>query len=238
MKRYQLISALAAVFVACGGGEPANSGSGGSGAASQPAAAAPAAAPPAATGAMTMPAWFSVDNDARTVNMTITAGLTPDNNYWNLNGATTGAMTVTVPQGYTVSIEFPNRDPNMVHSLGVSPETSSFALPPEPTPVFAGGITENPGSMIDGTMPGETETIQFVADAAGNYSLVCYTPGHSAIGMWIYFNVSSDGQAGVQGASTTPSSRSSSKRRNTSSPLPEDRKRAGSWRSPRAKRRS
>jgi uncharacterized cupredoxin-like copper-binding protein len=33
---------------------------------------------------------------------------------------------------------------------------------------------------------------------AGSYGLVCLIPGHSAVGMWLYFNVSADGQAGVQ----------------------------------------
>jgi FtsP/CotA-like multicopper oxidase with cupredoxin domain len=107
-------------------------------------------------------------------------------------------MTITVPEGHRVSIEFVNRDPNMAHSLGVSAETSNFMTPPAPTPVFAGAITQNPGSMVDGTMPGETETVEFVAERAGNYSLVCYIPGHTAVGMWLYFNVSASGQAGVQ----------------------------------------
>jgi FtsP/CotA-like multicopper oxidase with cupredoxin domain len=185
-------------FIACGGGEPADTGGGGAPAASQPAAAPPAAAAPAATGAMTVPAWMTVDNTARTVRMTITAGSTPDNNYWNMNGAINGRMTITVPEGHRVSIEFVNRDPNMAHSLGVSAETSNFMTPPAPTPVFAGAITQNPGSMVDGTMPGETETVEFVAERAGNYSLVCYIPGHTAVGMWLYFNVSASGQAGVQ----------------------------------------
>ena len=48
-------------------------------------------------------------------------------------------------------------------------------------------------------MPGSTETITFVADAAGDYTLVCYVPGHTAVGMWIYFRVTSDGSVGVQG---------------------------------------
>ena len=48
-------------------------------------------------------------------------------------------------------------------------------------------------------MPGETATIQFVADAAGNYHMVCYVPGHTAIGMWLYFNVTESEEVGVQG---------------------------------------
>ena len=47
---------------------------------------------------------------------------------------------------------------------------------------------------------GESESFEFVADAAGEYHLVCYVAGHSAVGMWMFFNVSSDGSAGVQGA--------------------------------------
>ena len=48
-------------------------------------------------------------------------------------------------------------------------------------------------------MPGQSATIQFVADAAGNYAMICYTPGHTTLGMWLYFNVAAGGEAGVQG---------------------------------------
>lgn len=185
---------IAAALAACGGGEPSTSGSGASGGSAP--ASQPARTPP--SGPMTMPDWYAVDNDARTVTMDIVAGLTPDNNHWNFNGATNGSMAITVPEGYRVVITFTNRDPNMAHSLGVSTEMTNFAVPPQQTPVFPGAITQNPGSMIDGTMPGETETVEFVAERAGNYSLVCYVPGHTAVGMWIYFNVAAGGEAGVQ----------------------------------------
>jgi uncharacterized cupredoxin-like copper-binding protein len=39
-----------------------------------------------------------------------------------------------------------------------------------------------------------------VATTAGNYAMVCYVPGHAALGMWLYFDVSADGEAGVRGA--------------------------------------
>ena len=201
MKRIQLISALAVVCVACGGEDAPAAGGG-----SQPAAA--AAAQPAATtgglpapptGAMAIPDWYSVDNDARTVHITVTAGATPDNNYWNFNGAINGDLAITVPEGYTVTIDLVNDDPNMVHSLGIQRDFTNPMLPPTPDPVFEGAVTPNPQSMTDGTMPGQTATIEFVADAAGDYTMICYTPGHTALGMWLYFNVSGDGGAGVQG---------------------------------------
>jgi hypothetical protein len=186
--------------VACGGGEPepADSGAGGG---SQPPAAAPATPTLARpTGPMTTPDWFAVDHTARTVNLQITAGLTPVANHWNFNGFINGQAAINVPEGYTVNIEFHNADPNMAHSLGISAETQNFAVPPQPEPVFPGAISENPGSMTDGTMPNETETITFVAERAGNYSMVCYIPGHTAIGMWVWFIVTTGQEAGVQTA--------------------------------------
>lgn len=204
MKGYQLLPTLAFFLAACGGGDAPDAGA--AGATSEPAAAAPAAQPAATgglpappTGPMTTPEWYTVDNAARTVHMTITAGSTPDNNYWNFNGAINGTVAITVPEGYTITIDLVNDDPNMAHSLGIQRDFANPMMPPTPDPVFEGAITPNPQSMTAGTMPGETATIQFVADAAGEYSMICYTPGHTALGMWLYFNVAGDGGAGVQG---------------------------------------
>lgn len=198
MKRLYLVPTLVFALTTCGGEDEPAPGSGAADTA--PAPSTPSASAPAApTGPMTMPDWFQVDNDARTVHMTVTSGSTSVNNYWNFNGAINGQLAINVPEGYTVTIDFINADPNMAHSLGISEETSSFAIPPATTPVFEGAISQNPGSMIDGTMPGESETVEFIAETAGNYSMVCYIPGHSAVGMWLYFNVT-DGEAGVQGS--------------------------------------
>lgn len=188
MKRFSVLALLAAL-AACGGGEPAQDA---------PAAAEAAAAPAApAFGEMTIPDWFHVDEANKMVHMTITAGLTDALNYWNFNGAVNGDLAITVPEGYTVTVDLVNNDPVMAHSLVVLAQTDNFAAPGN-TPAFEGAATSNPTSMTDATMPGETESITFVASAAGNYSMVCLIPGHSAVGMWIYFNVSSDGSMGVQ----------------------------------------
>jgi FtsP/CotA-like multicopper oxidase with cupredoxin domain len=197
MKLFKLVPAIALLVAACGGGDAPDTDTA-DGPAVAPAPATPAG-PTAPAGPMTIPSWYAVDHDARTVHMTLTAGSTPANNYWNYNGAISGELAITVPEGYTVTIDLINEDPNMAHSVGVSRELSNFAVPPAPDPVFPGAITPNPTSMVDGTMPGETVTITFVAETAGNYSMVCYVPGHSALGMWLFFNVSSGGEAGVQG---------------------------------------
>lgn len=198
MKLKHFIPVLtAAAVVACSGGESSSTPQGGS---SQPAtSASPTAALPAPpTGAMTTPDWFVIDRDARTVHLMLTAGETNLNNHWNYNNHIKGSMAITVPEGFTVTIEQVNHDPNMAHSVGILAVPENFAMPPQPNPVFPGAISENPTSMIDATMPGEEETIQFVAERAGQYALVCFIPGHAAVGMWTYFNVSADGTAGVQ----------------------------------------
>jgi FtsP/CotA-like multicopper oxidase with cupredoxin domain len=195
MKLYRMLPAAALFLAACGGGDAPDTGSTDSAPAAAPAA---PVGPVAPTGAMTIPEWFVVDNAAQTVTLDIVAGAVADNNYWNYNGYIRGQIAINVPEGYAVTINLENRDPNMAHSLGISSELTNFMTPPTPDPVFAGAITENPQSMIEATMPGETESITFVADAAGNYTMICYIAGHSAIGMWLFFNVT-DGGVGVQG---------------------------------------
>ncbi|MDX1493396.1 MAG: sulfocyanin-like copper-binding protein [Longimicrobiales bacterium] len=198
MKAFKLIPAIGFFLAACGGGETADAPSTDDAPSTPPAAAAPSG-PNIPGGELTVPSWYQVDHDAQTVTLDIEAGTEPSNNYWNYNGATNGQWAITVPEGYTVTVNFSNADPNMAHSLGISSELTNFAVPPAPEPVFEGAITENPQSMVDATMPGESESITFVADAAGNYSMVCYIPGHTAVGMWLYFVVSEGQDAGVAG---------------------------------------
>ncbi len=198
MKRYQLLATLL-ILAACGGGDAPGDAPDEAPSAGPAAAPAAGAMPAPPTGPLTIPEWYAVDHDARTVSMTVTAGSTSDNNYWNFNGAIKGELAISVPEGYTVTIELVNQDPNMAHSLGIQADYTNPAMPPAPNPVFEGAITPNPQSMIDGTMPGQSATIEFVASTAGSYTMLCYVPGHTALGMWLYFDVSPEGEAGVRG---------------------------------------
>lgn len=160
---------------------------------------APADEPAGATAQLTTPDWFQVDQDAQTVTMDITAGATSANNYWNFNGYEGGAGMIVVPAGYEVTINFSNEDPAMAHSIGVDARTSGFpANFTDPEPVFEGAISENPTSLTEATLPGESETVTFTAADPGEYSLVCYVPGHAVVGMYVGFTVSAEGEAGVR----------------------------------------
>lgn len=162
------------------------------------AAAVPIAA--SATDGPELPDWMSVDHAAKTVTMTIVAGMNPTNNNWNFNGLSKGESSIVVPVGYTIEIAYQNSDPTgMVHSIGVGQiSETTAAMFTDPTPAFAGAISASPADPVNATASGASETISFVADAAGDYALICYVPGHTLTGMWIGFRVTDDGTVGVQ----------------------------------------
>ncbi len=191
IKALTAVLALICGLAACGGGDSSDEA---------PPASAPGAgtAPAAAPEEFRMPDWMQVDNVLRTVSIQLVAGLTDDNNRWNYNGYSGGTGGITVPVGYTVTITLENQDPAMAHSVGVDEAQPNYPnVFAEVTPVFEGGVTADPASMMDATMPGETEEITFVASEAGEYALLCYVTGHAALGMWIDFTVSAEDEVGA-----------------------------------------
>lgn len=187
-----LVATLALAVIACAPGEEAPPPNG--------AEEQNAAAETQANGALSMPGWMQVDHEAQTVQLEVVSGRDQTNNRWNYNGYANGNATIVVPQGYEVTIDFQNEDPANPHSLGIDERTGGDwpATFTDPQPVFAGAMTENPTSMTEATMPGESESVSFTAAEAGEYTMVCYVPAHAATGMWIGFEVSADGEAGVR----------------------------------------
>jgi FtsP/CotA-like multicopper oxidase with cupredoxin domain len=179
-----LTAIITAGLVACGGSDSPDDA---------PAASEPAAAPAAAS-ASGIPDWYQIDNDAETVVLQIAAQM---DGGWKMNGMALGAGTITVPVGYEITVEFTNDDPAMAHSLGIDAQVGGYpAMFEDPQPAFSGAVTGDPTSMTESTLPGETESFTFTADAAGEYAMVCYIPAHAVTGMWVRFNVS-DGEPGV-----------------------------------------
>lgn len=200
MNRFIAFSTALLLATACGGGEPAQeqAPAESQGQAAQPAAS-QADQAAAQSGELGMPDWYQIDRDAQTVTLSIHAGATAENNHWNFNGLHGGNGEIVVPAGYQVTINFSNEDPNLAHSLGVDSHRGDFpGTFSNPTPVFEGAITSNPTDMTGATMPGESETIDFTASEAGEYSFVCYIPGHASAGMWVPFTVSAGDEAGVR----------------------------------------
>jgi uncharacterized cupredoxin-like copper-binding protein len=142
-----------------------------------------------------MPSWFRVDGNQ--VQMDVVAAAS-QGGQWTFNGGSNGNMTITVPEGAQVTINFRNDDASMVHSIGVAEYAATPPAAPAAEPAFAGAISGNATSVTDATAAGASETITFTADRAGEYMLLCYVPGHGVAGMWVRFNVG--GQPGVTGA--------------------------------------
>lgn len=195
MKRSTMTTAVAFSLFACGGGGDSDTPS----PAPAPAAATDAQ-PAAASAAAAAVDWIAVDEGARTVTIDLVAGSTDANNRWNFNGYANGEATVVVPAGYTVTLNFENRDPVNYHSVGVLEWAASYpAVFDAAVPVFDGAITTNATSMTEATAPGGgTETISFTASTAGEYALVCPVPAHAVTGMWIGFEVSASGDSGLR----------------------------------------
>lgn len=206
------VAVLASAFMlACGGGD----GGGESGGAAQQEAArqqetgqqaaGQQGGQPAGGGSQEgLPDWMEVNDSKQTVSMEVVAASTSANSNWNFNGYANGNATITVPQGYEITIEFSNEDPAVAHSLGIGETRDRWpATFKAPDPVFEGAVTSNATSMSRATAPGSSETITFTADQAGEYAMICYIPGHATAGMWIYFTVSADGTAGFSASDSS-----------------------------------
>lgn len=180
-------------FIACGGGgdQAAAGGEGGE--------AAESTGGEQQTAEVTVPDWMTVDEEAQTVTIDLVAGQTTANNSWNYNGYYGGDATIIVPEGFEVTIDFENADQVNPHSVGVDAQVGNYPSVFESIePAFEGAVTEGAAELATATQPGESESITFTASEAGEYALVCYVPAHAVTGMWIGFEVSADGEAGVR----------------------------------------
>ena len=119
----------------------------------------------------------------------VVAGFNANNGALNFNGYFTGDMTVVVPVGWSVEIDFKNNDAMLPHSLLVTKP-----YPPDHVPDVAGAdqvaipraYTDNPDQGIPSP---KTDKVNFTVKAAGEYDFFCGAPGHGQGGMWTRFVV-------------------------------------------------
>lgn len=147
------------------------------------------------------PSWMTVKAADSTVEFRLMAGLTQANGGMNFDGATAGALTLTVPVKWHVTLHFMNDDENMPHSAEV---TKAEAPVPaiQPKPAFAGAESRD---ATQGVNTGSKQDLHFTADQPGSYLIVCEVPGHGAAGMWIRLAVSATAtKPEVQATPATP----------------------------------
>jgi sulfocyanin len=139
------------------------------------------------------PSWMKVDAAKKSVHFEIALAENGNNGTLNINGYGHGALTITVPKGWTVNMHVTNAGAGAIpHSLEVLPITESIPAQGSEPPVFAGAETV---SLIDGMKVGQSDEMDFVADTTGKYWLFCGVPNHGVGGMWDYLVVSSTATA-------------------------------------------
>ncbi len=130
------------------------------------------------------PSWMKANAAGKLVTLNIVAGFNANNGALNFDGYFTGDMTVVVPVGWTVEIDFKNQDAMLPHSLLV---TKPYA--PDHFPDQAGvnevaiprAYTDNPEAGIPSP---KKDTVRFLAKEAGDFLFLCGVPGHAQGGMW------------------------------------------------------
>jgi sulfocyanin len=132
------------------------------------------------------PSWLKTDSAATSAEFSLIAGMGGINGGMNFNGSTNGALTLVVPVGWHVVLNFRNDDQNMPHSAVVIPLAT-----PVPAaagrPAFAGATTRQ---ADQGLATGARQSLRFDADHAGSFMIFCAVPGHGMAGMWMRLEVS------------------------------------------------
>ena len=132
------------------------------------------------------PHWLSANSTTKMSRFQLIAGLTGSNGALNFNGYSDGGLTLTIPTGWTVEIDFVNKDGMLPHSAIVV----AASLPLQAVPSNAAIPRAFTVRLSEGLPPLGKDTMRFTAAPAGDYFIVCGVPGHATAGMWIRLQVS------------------------------------------------
>lgn len=144
-----------------------------------------------AAAAAMVPGTASLAAAAHTVDISIVAGKDAGGGGFDFNGYRNGAMTITVPVGWQVTVHFVNAN-DLPHSVAVLPVGADKSPAPSGSPVFSGATTKD---LAGGLPKGGKQTFTFEASKAGTYELVCGVSGHAIAGMWDKLVVSPSAEA-------------------------------------------
>jgi hypothetical protein len=126
-----------------------------------------------------VPAWVTLGANGKSVALLITTS------GFAFNGASNGTMTITVPQGWQVSITDRNTT-SVAQSLVIATQAKT----PLPSSGFAAALT---GAATAHAATGQAKGSQqfsFAASRAGNYIMVSDVSGSARAGLWDHFDVS------------------------------------------------
>jgi Sulfocyanin (SoxE) domain len=142
--------------------------------------------PVTGTGSGTPPdpkGFIRVADVTQTAVVTLIAGHPATDNQFNYDGYSDGALVLTVPVGWQVTIQCENHGtvPNSCAVVGDGKATA---------PVHADWSTPNPQRGLD---PGQSASFAFNPAAAGSYRIASLVGGNEASGMWADLEVKEGG---------------------------------------------
>lgn len=150
----------------------------------------------ASAGEPFVPSWIKNDPAAKTVAMEIVAAWNAVARYakdnirtdiLEFNGYWGGNLTIIVPTGWSVNIEFINRAGVVRHGLMVTRTYAESEMPVQLREEDAiWGAYLRP---LEGIFPQETAQLDFTARQSGSYFLACSRQNHLMLGHWIGLEV-------------------------------------------------
>ena len=118
--------------------------------------------------------FLQVDDSAHSAIVTLIAGYPATDYQFNYDGYGSGALTLTVPVGWKVTVQCENH--------GTVPNSCAIVSGSSATePVDPAWSTPDPQK---GLQPGQSATFEFTPQRAGRYRIASLVPGSEASGMW------------------------------------------------------
>lgn len=132
--------------------------------------------------------YFKVDSSAHSVIVTLIAGYPATDYQFNYNGYRNGALVLTIPVGWQVTVQCEN------HST--VPNSCAVVSGPNATePAEPGWSTRDPQRGLD---PGQSASFTFTPSTAGAYRIASLVRGSEASGMWLELRIVEIGMPAVK----------------------------------------
>lgn len=132
--------------------------------------------------------YLHVDAATQSVVVTLIAGHSATDNQFNYDGYSNGALVLTVPAGWQVTVQCENHGtvPNSCAVVSGSAATN---------PIEPGWSTPNPKTGLD---PGHSASFVFTPSKPGSYRIASLVGGNEASGMWVDLEITASGKPSLR----------------------------------------
>ncbi len=127
--------------------------------------------------------YIQVDRATSSATVTLIAGYPATDIQFNYNGYGSGALVLTVPVGWQITVQCQNHG-TVPNSCAVVKDDRSTA------PLDPSWSTPNPQTGLD---PGASASFTFTPTEPGSYRIASLVDGHEASGMWLDLEVVAGG---------------------------------------------